>query len=65
MEVAADQAKLALNNVVDRVQSTKLDTKQLSENRLKNVCVQIKNNEIIMLDSLVAVSHNIRKQCKK
>jgi len=38
--------KLALSNVGDRVQSTKLGTKQSTENRLKNVCMQNKNNDI-------------------
>jgi len=61
MVVAADQAKLALSNV-EGYASTKLGTKQLTENHLKNVCVQIKNNEICILDFLMAVSHNIRKQ---
>lgn len=60
MEVAANQVKLALNNVRDY---TVLGTKQLTENRLKNVCVQIENNDINILDFLMVVSHNIRKQC--
>jgi len=63
MEVAADQAKLALSNVGDYAGSTKLGTKKLIENRLKNLCMQIKNNDITILDFLKAVSHNIRKQC--
>lgn len=62
MEVAGDQEKLTLSNVGDYGR-TKLGTKQLTENRLKNVCMQIKNNDISILDFLKAVSHNIRKQC--
>jgi len=62
MEVAADQAKLELSNVRD-YGNTKLSTKKLNENRLKNVCMQIKNNDISILDFLMVISHNIRKQC--
>jgi len=28
-----------------------------------NVCAQIKNNEITLIHFLMALSHNIRKQC--
>jgi len=38
MEVAADQAKLALSNVGDYAGSTKLGTKKLIENRSKKLC---------------------------
>ncbi|KAE9522791.1 hypothetical protein AGLY_016832 [Aphis glycines] len=50
MEVAADQAKLALSNV--DYGSTKLGTNKLIENRLKNLCMQIKNNDINVYDNL-------------
>ncbi|KAF0768563.1 Uncharacterized protein FWK35_00001557 [Aphis craccivora] len=58
MEISADDAKLAL----DARSVRKLGQTRTIETRLENLCIQIQEGKIGVLDFLTAVSHNIRKR---
>ncbi|KAL4148891.1 hypothetical protein QTP88_003035 [Uroleucon formosanum] len=63
-EVVADLEKLALNDVGEPFNKRKkLELTQTTEKRLKELCTQIQNDEIIVEDFLKAIAHNIRKRC--
>ncbi|KAL4098099.1 hypothetical protein QTP88_022768 [Uroleucon formosanum] len=63
-EVAADLAKLALNDVGEPFNKRKiLGLTQTTEKRLKELCTRIQNDEINVEDFLKAIAHNIRKRC--
>jgi len=62
MEISAVDAKLALSGGDSR-SVRKLGQTRTIETRLKNLCTQIQEGKIGVLDFLTAVSHNIRKRC--
>jgi len=63
-EVAADLAKLALNDVGEPFcKRKKLGLTQTTEKRLKELCTRIQNDEINVEDFLKVIAHNIRKCC--
>ncbi|CAI6371897.1 unnamed protein product [Macrosiphum euphorbiae] len=63
-EVAADLAKLALNDVGEPFNKRKqLGLTQTTEKILKELCTRIQNDEINVEDFLKAIAHNIRKRC--
>ncbi|KAL4135943.1 hypothetical protein QTP88_007520 [Uroleucon formosanum] len=63
-EVAADLAKLALNDEGEPFNKIKkLGLTQTTEKRLKELCTRIQNDEINVEDFLKAIAHNIRKRC--
>jgi len=63
-EVAADYAKLALDDVGEsNKKSTKLGQMKTMEKRLQELCARFVSEKINIPDFWNSISHNIRKQC--
>lgn len=63
MEIAADEAKLALDVILDSSSRRKLGQTRTIERCLKNLCMKLRVDKISVLDFLNSVSYNIRKRC--
>ena len=62
-EVAADYAKLALDDVGEgNKKTTKLGQMRTTEIRLQELCARFVSEKINIPDFLNSISHNIRKQ---